>query len=156
MQTLEYHTMDKSDWEPGPWQQEPDKKQWTDEATGLPCLIVRNRIGALCGYVGVPEGHRYYGEDYEKPDVEVHGGLTFSDFCQPTEDESKGICHKPDHGEPEKVWWLGFDCAHCGDYYDLNSPLRHKYPKSPDDRYRDFAYVESECRSLAKQIAAGC
>ena len=57
METIEYRTMDKSVWGPGPWQNEPDKRQWQDEATGLPCLIVRNSMGALCGYVGVSEGH---------------------------------------------------------------------------------------------------
>jgi hypothetical protein len=38
MDTIEYRTIDKSQWGPGPWQDEPDKKQWQDEATGLPCL----------------------------------------------------------------------------------------------------------------------
>lgn len=36
METLEYRTKDKSTWGDGPWQQEPDKKQWQDAATGLP------------------------------------------------------------------------------------------------------------------------
>lgn len=43
-------------WGPGPWDGEPDKMQWTDPATGLDCLIVRNTLGALCGYVGVTPG----------------------------------------------------------------------------------------------------
>lgn len=54
----------KPSWGPGPWEEEPDKRQWTDPATGLPCLIVRNRLGGLCGYVGVPPSHPWYGRDY--------------------------------------------------------------------------------------------
>ena len=49
-------TIDKSSWGDGPWLAEPDKEQFADEATGLPCLIRRSPTsGALCGYVGVPE-----------------------------------------------------------------------------------------------------
>lgn len=81
MQTIEYRTVDKSGWGDGPWQSEPDKRQWRDEATGLPCLIVRGPSGALCGYVGVPATHPLHGKEYDAADVEVHGGLTFSDHC---------------------------------------------------------------------------
>jgi hypothetical protein len=83
MDTLEYRTVDKSTWGDGAWQSEPDKKQWLDEGTGYPCLIVRGPSGALCGYVGVPRGHPHYGKHYDHEDisVEVHGGLTFSDLC---------------------------------------------------------------------------
>lgn len=49
MQTISYTTKDKSTWGDGPWQHEPDKMQYEDPDTGLPCLIVRNAVGALCG-----------------------------------------------------------------------------------------------------------
>lgn len=39
------------------WDQEPDRKHWVQQ--GLDCLIVRNLMGALCGYVGVPPSHPY-------------------------------------------------------------------------------------------------
>lgn len=81
MKTIEYRTRDKSGWGMGPWHSEPDKKQWQDEETGLPCLIVRGPVGALCGYVGVPAAHPYHGKDYNDVAVDVHGGLTFADFC---------------------------------------------------------------------------
>lgn len=48
----------------GEWDREPDKIEWTDKKTGLPCLIVRNRLGALCGYVGVGEKHPFYKVEY--------------------------------------------------------------------------------------------
>lgn len=151
METIEYRTRDKSDWGSGEWQDEPDKKQWLDAATGLPCLIVRNDGGALCGYVGVPIGHPLYEKDYNDADVEVHGGLTFANHCSPNADESKHICHKTDGDD--HVWWLGFDCAHC---YDL-SPAYEKWNRengfSASDRsYRNFSYVTREVTSLAAQL----
>lgn len=78
----EYRTIDKAAWGRGPWDTEPDKAQWVDAATGLDCLIVRNRMGTLCGYVGVPETHPWFKTSYNDVDVDVHGGLTFSDQCQ--------------------------------------------------------------------------
>lgn len=65
METKEYRTIDKSSWARGEWDQEPDKRQWRDEATGLPCLIVRNSAGALCGYVGVSTDHPLHGKDWD-------------------------------------------------------------------------------------------
>src|SRR4051812_17731696 len=117
LQTIEYKNpkMDKASWGPGAWDNEPDKKQWADPATGLACLIVRNAMGALCGYVGVPKGHPAYGKEYGSVDVDVHGGLTFSDKCSESSSECGGICHVAPEGEDD-VWWLGFDCAH---YMDL-------------------------------------
>lgn len=72
----------------GPWTNEPDKAQWIDEATGLDCLIVRNRMGALCGYVGVPEGHPAHRQDYDNVDADAHGGLTFAGGCHVVTRES--------------------------------------------------------------------
>src|SRR4051812_13771303 len=67
--TLEYRTIDKTGWGDGPWQSEPDKRQWHDEATGLACLIVRGPMGALCGYVGLPPGHPWHGKEYHESRV---------------------------------------------------------------------------------------
>jgi hypothetical protein len=211
---MEWQRIDKSTWPVGPWNAEPDKVQWVDEATGLDCLIVRNNGGALCGYVGVPEGHPWHGVDYsgctQKPPcgeswcehtpgsaVEVHGGLTFADSCNEPKrerweswrqamltrrDEAKRypkgdaarewaelsrflddyegwreymigrtICHVPLPGRPDSVWWLGFDCAHSGDF----SPGYDSFLNSRGyDVYRDREYVERECRKLAAQLKA--
>lgn len=166
MERVEYRTIDKSSWGIGPWQDEPDKMQWQDEETGLPCLIVRGPVGALCGYVGVAEGHPWHGHEYSKPlrpaeagedewmvdspesRIRVHGGLTFSAFCRESDDESKGICHRPAPGEPDHVWWFGFDCAHCDDHSPLMKSLYG------DDIYRNVEYVQEQCRELARQLAA--
>lgn len=130
-------TREKADLGPGPWQHEPDKIQFVDESTGLDCLIVRNHMGGLCGYVGVPEGHPMFGRAYSEclqgcddeegscyqhsPEYlyQVHGGLTFSGKCQegPPETEASRICHVPEPGLPANVWWFGFDCGHYNDLH---------------------------------------
>ena len=54
---------DRRNWAAGPWDREPDRKEWRHE-TGIPCLIVRGPMGALCGYAGVAPGHPWHGKDY--------------------------------------------------------------------------------------------
>lgn len=218
METIENHTYDKAGWGEGPWQSEPDKRQWQDEATGLPCLIVRGPVGALCGYVGVPLEHPAYGlscdgtpdkehrahlaairermriafkekngiENHEAvcealttdwpegpstvlgageriAEIDVHGGLTYAGAC------FGNICHVPGDGEPDNVWWFGFDCAHCMDLCPrmemTRREMNQRMPPPPgmaaiferareDDVYRDIAYVTAECASLAQQLVA--
>lgn len=94
MQTLITKYPDKPDYPGGPWDSEPDKKQWMDEETGLPCLIVRNPfMGNLCGYVGVPEGHPDFRKPHKEVLVKVHGCLSYSSLC------SGLICHTDEPGE---------------------------------------------------------
>lgn len=149
MKDMEWTHIDKSDWGPGQWQDEPDKMQYTDEETGLPCLIVRNPGGALCGYVGIGRSHPYYGKTYLdiERDIEVHGGLTYSDFCVENQKEH-GICHITEPGEEEPLWWFGFDCAHAGDLCPSYVPSY----RFGEDRYRGISYVKREINRLAKQL----
>ena len=176
METKEYRTTDKTTWGSGPWSDEPDKRQWIDQATGLPCLIVRvDGMGHLCGYVGVPPSHPAHGKSYSNWDysdgrkevpwsdvesainaISVHGGLSYANRCAHGEDESRAICHVPGIGEPDDVWWFGFDCAHSG---DLSPAEDYKGRFACQEVYRMADYVEAECRDLARQLAAiqaGC
>ena len=177
MEAIEYRgVIDKADWGEGPWNAEVDKAQWRDEATGYPCLIVRNGwvTGALCGYVGVPKDHPAHGKNYDHYDfsedpepntpieqvineVEVHGGLTYAAACGHGEDPATGICHIPGKGEPDDVWWFGFDCSHGGDLV----PKMRRGVFNPEfaalfrgDVYRDEAYVREQVAELAKQLKA--
>ena len=154
-------TTDKTAWGPGPWQDEPDKEQWQDEATGYACLIKRAWTGALCGYIGVPEGHPWYGGNW--PDADVHWGINYAGPCQEGP-EGHTICHIPGPGEPESLWWVGFDCGHAWDISPaLEASLREggiPPPRWPGhSSYKTIAYVKAECASLARQAAeaaAGC
>lgn len=108
MEIRTYTTEDKTDWPDGPWKDEPDKVQWPDESTGLPCLIVRNDCGAWCGYVGVPDSHPLFGVGYDDAHdrndaISVHHGLTFASSCQIGRPEAEGVCHVPAPGESDNL-----------------------------------------------------
>lgn len=135
--------MDKTEFGPGPWQDEPDRVEF--EHAGLPCLMKRSTSGVWCGYAAVPPGHPLHGRGYGVPDVNVHGGLTYASACQGE------ICHVPKPGEPDDVWWYGFDCAHAG---DLLPAYGRDYPRlSEFGTYRNQRWVEAETKYLAEQLA---
>jgi hypothetical protein len=148
MSTLTAPVIDKSSWGDGPWQTEPDRVEW--EHAGLPCLAKRNHHGVWCGYAAVAPGHPWYAADYDVPDVDVHGGLTYADRCQGS------ICHVPKPGTPDDVWWFGFDCGHAFDF----SPGMAARLRSigHDDTilgevYRPLSYAQAETNRLAEQLA---
>ena len=146
----------------GPWMNEPDRIQWV--SNGLDCLMIRQpSMGNWCGYVGVPKGHKLFGADYNEAHdlapISVHGGLTYADKC------GHFICHDPNSGKHDDVWWFGFDCAHAYDLspsmlkYRMENPeLKRLYERSlardPEnaDVYRDEAYVKNEVENLARQL----
>lgn len=159
--------IDRSDWGPGPWDGEPDKVYWTDEATGFPCIASRGnpRFGNWCGYVAVEPGHPLHGKDYEAPDVDVHGGLTYAASCSEDEPETVAVCHVPEPGRPADVWWFGFDAGHAWDVSPGlfardrargGFPLHEgEYPFGPDGprvSYKTLEFIKAECASLAKQL----
>lgn len=142
-----------------PWLEEPDRREW--RYRGYPCLIVRNPMRALCGYVGVPPGHPYHGKGYDDVPADAHGGLTFAAKC------SDHICHKALPGEADDVWWLGFDCSHSDDFsprYDdpeseTNVMMREKYGAGLSDfstrhpkTYKTIDWVKAETERLADQL----
>ena len=119
-----------------PWIDEPDEMEF--EHCGLKCKILRVKtLGHLCGYVGIPEYHRLYKKEY--PDVnridelEVHGGLTFSDTIG-----------------NDGLWYFGFDAAHAFDLMP-NNPFR--FSSTDLYEYRDINYMKKECEKLAEFLA---
>jgi hypothetical protein len=136
--------IDRAGWGTGPWDGEPDRIEWRYK--GLPCLMVRTDMGSLCGYVALPSEHPLFEKNYDDIGVNVHGGLTYASHCQ------GAICHVPQNGEPDNVWWLGFDCAHGGDFI----PKFNKYEvlgiRNFPGKYRDTQYVKKEVERLADQL----
>lgn len=162
MENAETKKIDKSNWGPGPWQEEPDRIEF--EHAGMPCLMRRvAHSGNWCGYAAVPPGHPWHGKkadgeyDYEEGkqvvprlEIEVHGGVTFEGSC------SGEICHVPKPGEPDDVWWFGFDTAHAWDLSPrcVTSDRIARGWMMGDETYRDAAYVRRETERLAEQLAA--
>jgi hypothetical protein len=134
-------------WGGGPWDDEPDRAEW--RCAGLPCLLVRNDFGAWCGYAAVPPGHPAYEKEHHAPvleEVMVHGGLTYAGPC------FDHICHAPQEGEPDNVWWFGFDCSHA---WDVTPGLHaiHGYSPLAGESYKDIAYAHEQTELLARQLA---
>lgn len=144
--------IDRTGWDAGPWDDEPDRVDFTTNV-GLPGLILRNRLGSLCGYVAVDAAHPLYETDYHKPDLDVHGGLTYSDKCQ----EDGPVCHTPAPGEPDDVWWFGFDCGHGMDISPAMDARERQMGFEPLRAdwisYKTVDYVRTEVESLARQLA---
>jgi hypothetical protein len=124
--------MDKSKWPEGPWQKESDEVKFSHE--GFQCLIVRiERMGHLCGYVAVKAAHPWFGKDYDDIHAQAHGGITFAAALK---------------GEPDELFWVGFDCAH---YMDVIPSLIGIIPLSASGTYKDMAFVRKEVEELAAQ-----
>lgn len=62
------------------------------------------------GYVLIPEGHPLHGKHYNDIDVDVHGGLTYSELVDEDTVSNWGL-------PPDSLWaWcVGFDTCHYGD-----------------------------------------
>jgi hypothetical protein len=111
------------------------EKSWITKA-GLPAFVLYREsmickkyenidLGNYrCGYVSVPENHVFYGKDYSflDSDIDVHGGLTFSDFLS-LEGKKDNYC-------------FGYDTHHSFDYQIV----------------RSLEYCVEECEKLADQL----
>jgi hypothetical protein len=147
---------DKSTWGDGPWQHEPDRIDFVH--AGLPCLALRHPdYGSWCGYVGVQREHPYYGKHplANSMEVSAHWGLNYGHPCQGY------ICHVPEPGTPDDVWWLGWDFNHAFDF----APAMHAreqviFRNHPEllgrdwmEVYRDLPYVRANIEKVAEELA---
>lgn len=105
----------------------------------FPALALKHSyMGHWCGYVGVPNAHGAYGLDYNHPRlraIRVHGGLTYAG---------------PGFNEAflGDFWWLGFDCAHWGDYI----PALPQTAAPGLENIRNLDYIIKECQTLGEQL----
>ena len=122
--------------EMNPWNLEPDEEQFSYK--GFLCTVRRGTAGALCGYVGVGSEHKIFGYGYTNKifnDIEVHGGLTFSNY------DGVGI------------WNIGFDCGHSWDIVPTIISMQHDHGVSVEGAtYKDIDFVISEIKHLADQL----
>ncbi len=144
-------------WGTGEWVEEVDYLEF--EYKGFDCLIRRMACqdgpkgkhifgGYLCGYVKIPESHNEFGKiDNFESDLDVHGGVTFSEFI-------------------ENNFFIGFDCAHSGDYHPSMEKFKKENPfKSPFDlqvkfkrydifirTYKNINFCIEQCKLLVDQL----
>lgn len=74
--------------------------------------LTRDRIdfGWGNGYVILPKGHHLHGKSYNEIDVDIHGGLTFSELVNEDVVEVFGLDSKHIGS-----WMIGFDTCHFND-----------------------------------------
>lgn len=112
-----------------------------------------------CGYVGIPTGNSFYENSVgDLGFIECHGGITYAEY------RLLGI-------ESSNIWWIGFDCAHAYDGYDIEtaesyfgddpdwkktvgSQTMQEYYKRVNGEYefQSMGYVKSECQKIIDQI----
>lgn len=124
------------------------------------------KLGYRCGYVGVPEGHPWYGkdDDCEGPNkVQCHWGLTYAGDGRhflPEDDDSN-------------FWYFGFDCGHYCDVQDCETARRYSLVNDNEYLYmkfmardlkramsqdgenfsiKDRKFVEDNCKLIAAQL----
>ena len=129
-----------------PWESEPSYTEWIDARTKYKCRIVRNKhTGTLCGYVGIPRGHKLYEVTYQEFEkqysIPVHGGLTYSGGIEDADDG---------------YHYFGFDTAHGGDFCPGLTISMIKWAGTDgvasyhrDETYRTWDYVVRDVNVLA-------
>ncbi len=138
-------------------------------------LIVLNSNGNRCGYVAIPPGHKYDSTpledrkvefqnykreykhyDYDKLDIECHGGLTFMSRHHDLKDLLPQSCDD---------FWIGFDCGHCWDKPDIAAMTEYYGEQYVEERkrfldvmssyaedFRNYDYVEEQCHRISEQL----
>jgi hypothetical protein len=117
---------------------------------GLYTLLIESHLRRLPGfnfgwgngYVLLPYNHPFYGVHYDDIGVDIHGGLTFSDYFDIkrfpvwiADREIGGDITMETYKKFDRYWIIGFDTAHCDDGLDT-------CPKT---------YVMSETNKLLEQ-----
>lgn len=125
-----------------PWKDEADRELF--ESYGFPCLVQRNMLGSLCGYVGVRKNHRFFAAEIEDLPLQCLKPITYS---------RKNALPVGAEGMDD-VWWIGFHTTYWNDVIPrMHDPfifdVYHK--ASVEITYRDFAFVRKECEALAAQ-----
>lgn len=114
-------------------------------------LVVIFIRGHRCGYVGLPNGHKFIGMDWNNDEVNhlsVHGGITYGN-------------NTPYFKLNNYAWYLGFDCLHYGDADDIEFMEKHGADKDSieyskryfnDGEVRTKEYVLNELYNLVEQL----
>ena len=109
---------------------------------GVRKLVMRGPC-SLTAYLGIPENHPLANRDYSDIPLDVHGGLTFSDFG---DDKT---------GREEGFYWYGWDYAHLWDtafyhYYAFFDPRNKKW--TPKEVAKEVELALFDFKKLMKLV----
>jgi hypothetical protein len=159
-EVCEYTSMmrESKGWGDGPWQQEPD--YITFDHSGRTCIMHRNQLGGWCGYVSVAPGHPYYGMQPASmfaaermlyvPYVNQFPRTRHINYASKCNGH---VCHTPKPGEPDDVWWFGFDCIGSDDIVPAFM-LMYSQRMLLNERavYRDEEWVRQQLKDMAEAM----
>lgn len=128
---------------------------------GFPCVVKFVPYGFRCGYVGIPKDNPLYEIDPKifECEIKCHGGISYID-------------NKLLGDDREDILWIGFDCGHAGDGYDLmlawerynmvsgfdisREALEHFITHTSDVtascKPKSLDYVNTECERIVDQL----
>ena len=112
------------------------------EHAGLKFRVLRMSWGIWNGYVILPKGHIFHGKnmgDKEIEDLQVHGGVTYTD-------SGGNIWSKDDD------WIIGFDTDHMYDFSPDNKIRNFNIFLDGCKNYKNHAYVVQETKNLIDSI----
>lgn len=122
------------------------------EYRGFPCVVLFQRRGWRCGYVGI--NHQIDFSFTRYSEIECHGGITYDDTALYGQDD-------------KKITWIGFDCTHAFDLRDVESAekyginfreimimmeLNKCYANVTHAHLWTLEDVENECKKIVDQI----
>ena len=151
---------------PGPWDGEPDKIAWTDQATGYPCVIVRERSGEYGAHVGVPPDHslsRYTADAVPGAISQgLHRPVSCAQACQRRVPEPVSICHVSERNahfaqqmatgqeNEDDAWWLGMLFDGPRDLVPMGG--ERKLTAERGETYRNARFAYEQATLLARHL----
>jgi len=140
-----YDVIDKSEWDRGAWQSEPDFSEFTDTDTGYLTRIARDGTSGALGFsVSVPKGHPAFGQEHapvNPVDATVETGVESKDgwwsFCYRFDREHQG---RPAHKMNLSLYKTIHDvqaaakrvCDDLASFHESVAPTDTRYKKQLD------------------------
>ena len=106
-------------------------------------FIILNLGTHPTAYVEIPEGHKLFGKEYDDCNIDVHGGVTYSEdnltyLRYSDKYKCDTLCKKKD------TWFIGWDYAHLNDYTG--------FTKCYGDVKWTTARIVNECKDVINQL----
>lgn len=119
---------------------------------GIDYIVTQNRrLGFPLAYIRIPEEHPWYKiDDYDKMDLDVHGGCTFMAMIDKSDAEKQLSEQGFTAGK-----WIGWDYGHAGDWDYPPMTLGQKnteWNKEMGNKFWQFEEVEKEIFEAIDQL----